>query len=163
MNPRARSRNTPKVCRILRQDIAPAAGGSRKQQSTPSEKGRRGQITSSGHGPNGRASTDGNVNVPIGHASSGATAHPTRFQGRPCNSGAAAQSAQPVQSQTPPQRSNLQPLSQTLSATCVFPLCASLVAHGRSRFSQSSHVRKAFATLRRNLDNANESKRTRRS
>jgi len=136
------------VCRILRH----GAWGQPEITTGPSNKGRKGQITSSGHGPNDRASSDGNVNAPIGHASSGATAHPTRFQGRPCNSGAAAQSAQPVQSQTPPQRSNLQPLSQTLSATCVFPLCASLVAHGRSRFSQSSHVRNAFAALRRNLE-----------
>ncbi|MFY9754445.1 MAG: hypothetical protein WAK37_00730, partial [Pseudolabrys sp.] len=58
-----------------------------------------GQITSSGHGPNDRASSDGNVNAPIGRASSGATVHPTRFQGRPCNPGAAAQSAQPVRMQ----------------------------------------------------------------
>jgi hypothetical protein len=120
--------------------------------NSASAKGRKGQITSSGHGPNGRASSDGNASAPTGHASSGATAHPTRVQGRPCNPGAAARSAQPVQSRTPPQRSNLQPLSQTLSATCVSPFGASLVAHGRQIFALVACA-KAFATLRRNLEN----------
>ena len=155
MNPRAHIRNTPKSLQGI------ASGGSRAagNNNCPSDKGRKGQITSSGHGPTGRASSDGNAGVPIGHASSGATAHPTRVQGRPRNPGAAAQSAQPAQAQTPPQKSNLQPLSQTLSATCVAPFGASLVAHGRQIFALVARA-KAFATPQsRKYD---ESKRTHR-
>jgi hypothetical protein len=47
----------------------------------------------SGHGPNCRASSGGNAGVPSGHASNGAKKRPIKFRGRPCSSGAAAQSA----------------------------------------------------------------------
>ena len=98
------------------------------------ERGPSGHITSSGHGPNGHASSDGSASVPSGRASSGATRRLTKFQGRPCNRAAEVQSVQPVQSLTPPQRSNMQPQQQTLSAT----LCLSLFCFTcRPRLDQS--------------------------
>ena len=106
-----------------------------RRRSTKSALARKPQrhITSIAHGPNGHASNGGSASVPSGRASSGATGRPTNFRGRPYTLGAAAQSAQPVQSLTPPQRSNLQSPPQTLSAT----LCLSLCFTCRPRLDQS--------------------------
>jgi len=107
-----------------------------RRRSTKSALARKPQrhITSIGHGPNGHASNGGSASVPSGRASSGATKRPTEFQGRPYNRAATAQSVQPVQSLTPPQRSNLQLQPQTLSAT----LCLSLFCFTcRPRLDQS--------------------------
>jgi len=137
---------------ILRQVMRLGARGQPEITTAPSDKGRKGQITSNGHGPNDRASSDGNVNAPIGHASSGATAHWTRFQGRPCNSGGSG--AIGAACAVPDTAAKIKPataIANTVRNMCL-SFCASLVAHGRSRFSQSSHVRNAFAALRRNLE-----------
>jgi hypothetical protein len=110
------------------------SGVLRRSSSSTLARNPQRHITSIARGPNYHASSDGSASVPSGRASSGATRRPTKFQGRPYNLAAAAQSAQPVQSLTPPQRLKLQPQPQTLSAT----LCLSLFCFTyRPRLDQS--------------------------